>query len=220
LETNNDEGLTYYVYVYHDPERNCPMYVGKGCGGRFKKHLKNATNIRFKNRLTTLTKLNLKPVIKVEYFGCEDTAMREEVRLIKLYGRKDLNLGSLYNMTDGGEGSSGWKPSEITKKRIGDKNKNPSPETLLKQSSWVRSDELKKKISVAQSAAQLRMSEEEKLERSRLRSKECLAIETRKRMSDSAKARPPLTCPHCGKIGKAPGIRRHHFEYCKSLIKA
>jgi hypothetical protein len=33
----------------------------------------------------------------------------KEVEFIKLYGRKDLNKGTLVNLTDSGEGSSGRK---------------------------------------------------------------------------------------------------------------
>jgi hypothetical protein len=38
-----------------------------------------------------------------------ESAQNKEIELIKLYGRRDLNQGSLVNMTDGGEGCSGFK---------------------------------------------------------------------------------------------------------------
>jgi hypothetical protein len=47
-----------------------------------------------------------------------EEACEEEINLIKLYGRKDLGLGTLVNMTDGGEGCNGFKHSEETKKKI------------------------------------------------------------------------------------------------------
>jgi len=206
---------TFYVYIYQDPERNVPMYVGKGCGGRYKFHIKKATNIRFKNRIITLKNMGMEPIVNVVKCASENDALLEEIRLIKLYGRKDLGLGTLYNMTDGGEGSSGWKPSEQTKKKIGDKNRNPSAITRAKQSAWVRTDVLRQKISEAQRKTQASMTEEQRAARSLRQSKENLSIETRNLMSKSAKERPAVTCPHCGKVGKAPGIRRHHFEYCK-----
>jgi len=196
------------------------MYVGKGCGGRFKIHINRATNLRFKNRLIALKLLELEPILDITYFSTEDEALSEEQRLIKLYGRRDLDTGSLYNMTDGGEGASGRILSETTKERIGNKNRNPTPATREKQSAWIRSPDLKHKITIKQQQTQDSLTDAQKVERSRKRSKECLSDKTLLRMSESAKGRPPLTCPHCGKVGKVPGIRRHHFEYCKSLAKA
>lgn len=209
----------FYAYVYRDPERGLPIYVGKGCGKRLHFHLTKATNIRLRNRLIALQALGLKPIIEKIEATNEESALVEEVRLIKLYGRKDLGTGSLYNMTDGGEGMSGWRPTEETKRKIGEANRNGSPATKQKQSEWVRDSELCEKISRSRKLTELTMSEEKRALRAKHLSIECLSKETRRKMSISAKARPALTCPHCGKVGKVPGIRRHHFEYCRTLNK-
>lgn len=206
----------FYTYIYQDPERNLPMYVGKGKDKRARIHLRKATNIRFKNRIIALKKIGLTPIIEIFEMPNEEAAHIEEIRLIALYGRLDLGLGSLYNGTDGGEGKSGHVTSEETKLKIGRANSNPTPETRMKQSLWVRSIEIRKKISESCILAEAARSPEKRAERSRHLSKECLSVETRSKMSEKAKARPSLTCPQCGKVGKVPGIRKHHFEYCKS----
>jgi hypothetical protein len=41
-----------------------------------------------------------------------EEACEKEIEFIKLYGRKDLGLGSLVNLTDGGDGSIGYKNSD------------------------------------------------------------------------------------------------------------
>jgi hypothetical protein len=52
-----------------------------------------------------------------------EEAKEGEKLLIKLYGRKDLGLGPLVNMTDGGEGTLGRIVSEETRKKISDLKK-------------------------------------------------------------------------------------------------
>lgn len=42
----------------------------------------------------------------------EKTALLYEEKLILFYGRKDLGTGLLHNMTNGGDGVSGWIPSK------------------------------------------------------------------------------------------------------------
>jgi len=47
-----------------------------------------------------------------------DEACEYEKKYIKEFGRKDLRLGSLVNLTDGGEGQLGFKHSEETKRKM------------------------------------------------------------------------------------------------------
>ena len=43
---------------------------------------------------------------------------------------------------------------------------------------------------------------------------------TKKKMHDSAIAKPVLTCPRCGAIGKGGTMYRWHFDQCKQMITA
>jgi len=52
-----------------------------------------------------------------------EEAKKIEILLIEKYGRKDLGLGNLVNMTDGGEGVFGLIMSEETRQKIGEGNK-------------------------------------------------------------------------------------------------
>jgi len=47
-----------------------------------------------------------------------ESAQEAEIQLIKLYGRRDLGLGNLVNLTDGGDGSPGCKPSKETRNKL------------------------------------------------------------------------------------------------------
>lgn len=46
-----------------------------------------------------------------------EQAIEKEKEFIKLYGRKDLGLGTLVNMTNGGEGTVGYKHTDISKEK-------------------------------------------------------------------------------------------------------
>lgn len=100
----------FYVYTYKDPRpsKNLQVvYVGKGTGRRAWDHWEKRTakNPGLGHLLALLRQLNLKPVIEiVKEFEDEAEAFAEEMRLIALYGRRDLRTGTLFNLTDGGEG--------------------------------------------------------------------------------------------------------------------
>jgi hypothetical protein len=81
-------------------------------------------------------------------FDNRNDAIKKEIEFIKLYGRKDLGLGCLVNMTDGGEGACGQKCSDETREKksqimIG-KNKGIK---LSEEHKQKISDGMKRKIS-------------------------------------------------------------------------
>jgi hypothetical protein len=100
----------FYVYVYVDGN-DIPLYVGKGCGDRDQKHLYSCRlddGSYWHNKLKKLLRENkIFRVIKLFNDLSEDQAYAWERGLIDYYGRKDNATGILYNLTDGGVGSSG-----------------------------------------------------------------------------------------------------------------
>jgi hypothetical protein len=100
--------MMYYTYMYIDSRTNEPFYVGKGKNERAFCHWEfGAENKRFNNRLKTLKKLGITPIIHLMECSNERTAYELEIGLIKQIGRKDLGSGPLYNYTNGGDGCSG-----------------------------------------------------------------------------------------------------------------
>ena len=110
----------FYTYAYLREDRT-PYYIGKGSGNRIYDKRRTIKPPNDKSRIIFL-KQNL----------TEDEAFKHEIYMIAVFGRKDLGTGILQNLTDGGEGPSGWVPSEETRRKMS--GKIPSEETRAKMS--------------------------------------------------------------------------------------
>jgi hypothetical protein len=119
-----EESAMYYVYVYKDPRPSMlqqVVYVGKGVGRRAWAHwgARVVKNKGFGHFLAVLRQKGLAPTIEiVQEFEDEGDAHAEEIRLITLYGRRDLKTGALFNLTVGGEGICGTVRTEEWSNRI------------------------------------------------------------------------------------------------------
>lgn len=108
----------FYTYVYRDPSRPHdgvaePIYVGKGQKLRAWDHLKRVDNHPLTNRVRKMASKSVNPEIEIINALDEKHAHFLEECLITVIGRKDLGLGPLLNLTDGGEGCSGRVVSDV-----------------------------------------------------------------------------------------------------------
>ena len=164
----------FYVYIFLDTEKigpyyfdnysfnYQPFYVGKGHKKRYLKHMIYAFskecqsyNTYFYRKIRKMTQNQKIPLIlKIKENLAQTEAFNLEKDLIKKIGRRDLNLGPLCNLTDGGEGRSGSIISQeirdkISKSEKGKKVSEITKEKLRKYTGRIMSLENRKKVSLA-----------------------------------------------------------------------
>ncbi len=120
----------FYVYIYLDPRKAGnyqygkytfnyePFYVGKGSGIRYKRHLyyqKHYNPYFFRKINSIIKETNKNPIILIYQKNLnENEAFNLEMDLIKTIGRNALT-----NLTDGGEGVSGWAQNKTYEEMYG-----------------------------------------------------------------------------------------------------
>jgi hypothetical protein len=100
----------FYVYVLFRPSGE-PFYVGKGCGRRLNAHESDARGNDHKARIIRQAKaagLEI-PRVKIAESLTESGAFEIERAFIAALGRDPI--GPLVNLTDGGEGTAGYRRS-------------------------------------------------------------------------------------------------------------
>ena len=179
--------MHYYTYAYLREDKT-PYYIGKGKGNRIYSTNRSIKPPKDKSRIIYL-KQNL----------TEEEAFRHEIYMIDVFGRKDLGTGILHNMTNGGEGSSGWVPSEESRRKMSQssKGKTHSKETRRKMGEAKKgntymlgktlSEETRRKIGEASKGR----DPSEETRRKISESKKNISEETRRKMSEASKGRTP-----------------------------
>ena len=139
-----------YVYRHRRSDTNQIFYVGIGRAKNYSRSYVKTNRSDFWNNIINKTNYSVE-IIANNLSWCD--ACELECLLISEYGRKDLKLGLLVNMTNGGDGSTGVKQTkESIQKRIiantGKKRTNECKKQLsILATGRKHSEETKKKIS-------------------------------------------------------------------------
>jgi len=109
--------MDFYTYAW-TREDGTPYYIGKGKNDRaFRKGSPENSRVLFLKQNCT-----------------EDEAFKHEKYMISVFGRKDIGTGILINLTEGGDGSSGYLHTKETKQRM----KGPKTDSHKQKLSEVR----------------------------------------------------------------------------------
>ena len=203
-----------YVYRHIRKDNNEVFYVGIGSDNQGK-YIRAYSKDR--NGFWYIIKNKTEYVVEIVFDNITwEEACNKEIQLIKEYGRKNLGLGTLVNLTDGGEGNLGVVVSEETRiklREINLKNGNKPP------AMWGHKFNLGRKH-----------SEETQKKRSLALKGRTFSDETRKLKSEIAKSkgqRPyqPIGFKHSEETKKRlseikKGIKPNmNQEWCKNISK-
>lgn len=150
--------MEYYIYAYLRQD-GTPYYIGKGKGKRIN-HSHFGCGVK--------PPKNKNRVIIMESNLTEIGAFALERFYIKWYGRKDLGTGVLRNLTDGGNGISGFNHSQETKLKIGKSNSIALKGNIPwnKGKTGIYSEESKQKMRAAKIGRQISPETRKKLSES------------------------------------------------------
>lgn len=200
-----------YVYRHIRLDTNVPFYIGisDDNDGTFKR----AYDLTHRN-LSHQTITNISAVrvdIILNDISWEE-ACEKEKELIKLYGRNDINEGTLVNLTDGGSGMGGL--SSHVRQLMSFKTKLNH---INHPEKYLHSDETKKKISISNTGRKFSDEHKQKMREAKLGKKRTpmsdeqkalrsLKLKGRKR-PDVAERNKKRTPPCIGKIRITNGIQ-------------
>lgn len=169
--------MEHFVYIHKNSVNGEIFYVGQGSKHRGRLDRAYSKRSRSKWWNNYINKYG-PPIVEILSTDItKEEADRLEKELIKLYGRKDLNEGTLVNLTDGGDGS-GKRSTEYSKQHsLRMKGENHPMWGKKHTSEWIKNN--------SNSQMGKKLSEETKKKMSESRKGQKRSEETKKKMSES-----------------------------------
>jgi hypothetical protein len=201
----------YYVYAYLRKSNNQPYYIGKGKGDR-----------AYKGKHSVSIPKDLSKIVILESKLTDLGACAIERRMIKWYGRKDLETGILLNKTDGGDGSAGAILSEETKQKIREKSLQykHSEESIdkIRQKAIGNKRGLGNKSRTGQKQSEIEKQNRKQAQPINPFKGKNHSEEWKEQRRQVLSLQPLKHCPHCNGEFKPSPYTKFHGDRCKSRI--
>jgi hypothetical protein len=217
--------VKFYTYLHYKMDDKVIFYVGKGQNRRA---FDTACRNNFWNN--TVNKHGFGVQI-LAYWETEKEAFDHEKLLISCF-KEDMNL-KLCNLTNGGEGVSGFKRSASSNLLVSKHSRSGHPDVRALISKQVNLSQLRPEVveklksrvfkplsfetRVKMSTSHKKRLTPEVLKTLLEMNKKAGTVESRFKMSQASKGKPKpkIECPFCFKLGAANVMKRWHFEKCK-----
>lgn len=190
--------FNYYVYRHIRLDTNEVFYIGIG-SDTYKKPFQRAYSAQMRSLFWMAIVAKTEYLVEIVMMDLSKSeAYQKETELIKLYGRRDQDLGTLVNMTDGGDGLNGHAFSDEHRAKISLGNKGK-----------IFSAASRAKMSKAARAKKMTPEHKANISHGLLGNKYCLGYkhtdETRRKVSVAG-------------IGRKPMLGKHHTEETKKHL--
>jgi hypothetical protein len=136
IASNITKEKKYYLYVHYRIDKQEPFYIGIGTKTRkneYNRAMDYNKRSQFWKRVANKSRYN---VMIISESDSKEEIIKQEINYIKLLGKKKDKLGTLVNITDGGEGMTGhkiiWTEESKNKIRIANSKRVISEETREK----------------------------------------------------------------------------------------
>lgn len=201
-----------YIYRHIRKDKNEVFYIGIGSDNKYKRAYSTYFRNKYWHHITAISEYEIEIILDGLSWN---EACEKEKEFIQIYGRKDLNEGTLVNMTNGGDGL--YNPSPEIRAKL----KKPKTEAHKLNISLTHADIRGSKnpmygkgylVTGEKNHFYGKKHTEETLKKLKKPKSED-AKENYKKSWSERKER-VFTCPHCQKTG-GENIKRWHFNNCK-----
>jgi group I intron endonuclease len=220
--------MKYYIYRHILNNKSYIGYTKTSIATRLKQHIRAAKKGQKTYFSNAIRKYGTDNIITecVEILDCENNTLpqKREKYWIEFYD----SFENGYNLTKGGEGGDTWTKNpnkEETRKKLKEtstgRRHTSTTKNKMREIAYNRGPMPREYIEKAEAKRQIKRATGEYISKDgieRLRAigkNKVFDKEYRRKLSERAKKRPKVTCPHCGKIGIKNSMMRWHFDNCK-----